>query len=195
MSNKGLTFIIILLLVLCGITFGAFYLKTNPELALSQKIFGTTTASVVKEAETVPDDAYETYTENTNTNINTGIQDIPVVSTVPVESVNNTTPALDTTTPVVVDNTKEEPKVEEVKPVVTTTLISATLKKGSKNNDVKTLQNFLIENEYLVGSADGVFGSKTEAAVKAFQTEYQLKVDGIVGGETRKTINEIIDSN
>ena len=32
MSNKGLTFLIIILLLLCGATFGAFYLKIHPEL-------------------------------------------------------------------------------------------------------------------------------------------------------------------
>ena len=49
MSNKGLTFLIIILLLLCGATFGAFYLKIHPEIALSQKIFGAKVAEVVDE--------------------------------------------------------------------------------------------------------------------------------------------------
>jgi hypothetical protein len=195
MSNKGLTFIIILLLVLCGITFGAFYLKTNPEIALSKKIFGTTTASVVSEAQDIPKDAYETYTENTDVPSVIDNQNLPITPVVPVEPtvpVEPVTPVM----PVTKDTTTEEET--ETKPVIVPSekpAIVATLKKGSKGNEVKILQNFLIENNYLQGSADGAFGSKTEAAVKAFQSEYQLKSDGIVGGETRKTINEIIESN
>ena len=35
------------------------------------------------------------------------------------------------------------------------------------------------------GTADGIFGSKTKTAVMAFQSAYGLKVDGIVGAQTR----------
>jgi len=50
-----------------------------------------------------------------------------------------------------------------------------TLKKGSKGELVKTLQSFLkIE-------VDGDFGDKTEEAVKKWQKEHGLEVDGIVG--------------
>ena len=53
-----------------------------------------------------------------------------------------------------------------------------TLKRGSKGNEVKQVQN-------LLGiTADGIFGKKTEAAVKAFQTANGLKADGIVGRQT-----------
>jgi peptidoglycan hydrolase-like protein with peptidoglycan-binding domain len=34
------------------------------------------------------------------------------------------------------------------------------------------------------GKVDGVFGTKTEGAVKAFQKANRLKVDGIVGKDT-----------
>lgn len=53
-----------------------------------------------------------------------------------------------------------------------------TLKRGSKGNEVVQVQTLLgIE-------ADGIFGKKTEAAVKAFQAANGLKVDGIVGRQT-----------
>ncbi|MCM1217040.1 MAG: peptidoglycan-binding protein [Lachnospiraceae bacterium] len=52
------------------------------------------------------------------------------------------------------------------------------LKKGSKGEDVKTLQKLLGVD------VDGIFGSKTEAAVKEFQQKNKLKVDGKVGPET-----------
>jgi len=42
--------------------------------------------------------------------------------------------------------------------------------------------------KYDVGPVDGVFGPKTEAAVKAFQTDQGLVVDGIVGRNTWKAL-------
>lgn len=53
-----------------------------------------------------------------------------------------------------------------------------TLKKGNKGNDVKLLQKALSIDE------DGIFGVKTEDAVKAFQKRSKLIVDGIVGTKT-----------
>lgn len=52
------------------------------------------------------------------------------------------------------------------------------LKKGDRGNDVKTLQHYLHLHE------DGIFGSITEEAVKIFQQQKGLKVDGIVGMAT-----------
>ena len=53
-----------------------------------------------------------------------------------------------------------------------------TLKKGSRGDDVKTLQRKL----NLV--ADGIFGPRTEEAVREFQNLHGLTVDGIVGPKT-----------
>ena len=52
------------------------------------------------------------------------------------------------------------------------------LKKGSRGNDVKTLQRLL----HLYG--DGIFGTLTEEAVKEFQEAHGLVADGIVGQKT-----------
>lgn len=54
---------------------------------------------------------------------------------------------------------------------------------GSKGSDVKTLQELLNQNGYSL-DVDGVFGSKTQAAVKDYQTKNNLAVDGIAGNET-----------
>ena len=54
---------------------------------------------------------------------------------------------------------------------------------GSKGSDVKTLQELLNQNGYSL-DADGVFGSKTQAAVKDYQKKSGLSVDGIVGKNT-----------
>lgn len=63
-----------------------------------------------------------------------------------------------------------------------------TLRLGSKGNDVKYLQDLLNYHGYTV-NVDGIFGAKTEAAVKQFQKSRKLKVDGIVG---QKTWNELL---
>lgn len=52
------------------------------------------------------------------------------------------------------------------------------LKKGSKGENVKLLQEFLKVN------ADGDFGPGTESAVKSWQTKNGLLADGIVGSNT-----------
>ncbi|NEQ75803.1 MAG: peptidoglycan-binding protein [Okeania sp. SIO2C9] len=59
-------------------------------------------------------------------------------------------------------------------------LVPPTIGRGSSSDDVKRLQMILNEMGYsLVG--DGIFGSNTEAAVKEFQKNSRLEVDGIVG--------------
>lgn len=58
------------------------------------------------------------------------------------------------------------------------------LKTGSSGAAVKELQQVLKAKGYDVGAIDGVFGAKTLAAVKAFQTNNGLTVDGIVGKNT-----------
>ncbi|MDE7257626.1 MAG: peptidoglycan-binding protein [Lachnospiraceae bacterium] len=58
------------------------------------------------------------------------------------------------------------------------------LKKGSKGSAVMELQRMLKVKGYDVGAIDGIFGSRTLAAVKAFQKANDLIVDGIVGAKT-----------
>jgi lysozyme len=62
----------------------------------------------------------------------------------------------------------------------------ATLKLGNKGPDVVKLQQLL--NAALTPSphlaTDGDFGVKTDAAVRAFQSQHHLGVDGIVGAGT-----------
>jgi peptidoglycan hydrolase-like protein with peptidoglycan-binding domain len=65
-----------------------------------------------------------------------------------------------------------------------------TLKKGSKGQAVKDLQEALKALELLTGAVDGVFGKQTEDAVKAFQKLNELEVDGIVGPITWLNIDE-----
>lgn len=59
-----------------------------------------------------------------------------------------------------------------------------TLRRGDRGEDVKVLQRALRRAGYDAGTIDGIFGSGTEAAVRAFQRANGLTVDGIVGSRT-----------
>jgi peptidoglycan hydrolase-like protein with peptidoglycan-binding domain len=65
-----------------------------------------------------------------------------------------------------------------------------TLKKGSKGQPVKDLQEALKALGLSPGAVDGVFGKKTEDAVKAFQKLSGIDVDGICGPLTWLNIDE-----
>lgn len=65
---------------------------------------------------------------------------------------------------------------------------AASYKRGSSGQTVTQIQEKLIQWGYLSGSADGIFGSKTEAAVKYFQSKNGLTADGIVGSATLKAL-------
>ena len=65
---------------------------------------------------------------------------------------------------------------------------AAVLKQGSRGDSVKTVQQKLIRWGYLKGSADGIFGVKTKAAVIAFQKKNGLTADGIIGTRTAQAL-------
>ncbi len=65
---------------------------------------------------------------------------------------------------------------------------AVTLKQGSTGSLVKTMQTKLINWGYLSGKADGIFGSKTKAAVIYFQKKNGLVADGIVGTKTAQAL-------
>lgn len=69
-----------------------------------------------------------------------------------------------------------------------------TLQKGLIGDDVKELQSTLIEMGYDCGKwgADGDFGSATETAVRAFQADFRLPVDGICDVDDFEAINDAL---
>ncbi len=59
-----------------------------------------------------------------------------------------------------------------------------SLKLGSTGQDVRNVQQKLKQLGFLKGTVDGDFGKATEEAVKKFQKQYGLEVDGKVGANT-----------
>lgn len=58
------------------------------------------------------------------------------------------------------------------------------LRSGMSGAAVRTLQAALNANGYDCGSTDGIFGANTAAALKQFQTDWDLGADGIAGKGT-----------
>lgn len=65
---------------------------------------------------------------------------------------------------------------------------SASAKYGDKNNNVKQIQEKLIQLGYLKVAATGYFGELTHDAVVKFQRAKGLTADGIVGPKTREKL-------
>lgn len=61
---------------------------------------------------------------------------------------------------------------------------AASLRRGDRNETVRTVQQKLKNWGYYTGTVDGIFGPKTEEAVRSFQKKNGLTVDGIVGSRT-----------
>ncbi len=69
----------------------------------------------------------------------------------------------------------------------TVPLALPVLKKGAKGSEVKALQQLLYAMGYSLGSKnpmDGSFGSKTDAALRQYQSQNGLYCDGIAGKKT-----------
>lgn len=73
-------------------------------------------------------------------------------------------------------------KLYDATPVnVTPITTQPMLRTGSRGDAVRKLQELLNAKGYTCGNVDGIFGSKTYAAVLAFQKANGLAADGIVG--------------
>ncbi len=65
------------------------------------------------------------------------------------------------------------------------------LRQGSREAGVFYLQQMLLSKLYPIGEIDGVFGNNTLQAVRDFQSENGLTVDGIVGPATWRALDII----
>ena len=61
---------------------------------------------------------------------------------------------------------------------------AASYRKGSSGSVVTQIQKKLAAEGYYKASIDGIYGSRTAAAVRSYQRDRGLKVDGICGPET-----------
>ena len=84
----------------------------------------------------------------------------------------------------VIDSKKEETTKENILSGTT------TLKRGSKGEQVKLLQNMLNKTTRCNLESDSSFGLKTEWCVKKYQEEHGLSVDGKAGPATQKSLNK-----
>lgn len=72
----------------------------------------------------------------------------------------------------------------------------ASFERGDDGQDVMAIQKRLVELNYTITSIDGSFGPETENAVRRFQADRGLEVDGIVGANTyRALMNRDIPPN
>lgn len=73
-------------------------------------------------------------------------------------------------------------------------VVRPTIRRGSTGIYVTECQEDLIRIGYDLGSygADGKFGAKTEAAVRAFQAAHGLTVDGVVGPATWAALDKAV---
>ena len=67
--------------------------------------------------------------------------------------------------------------------------------KGDTAQNIRLVQTRLSNLGYYNYKIDGIWGSRTKTAVKNFQRDYGLVVDGIVGARTEKALGITLSSN
>lgn len=81
--------------------------------------------------------------------------------------------------------------ISATQPIYTAPVLGELLKVGSHGEAVRVVQLRLNQLGFNCGTVDGIFSSKTNAAVKAFQTKNGLVVDGIIGSKTIAKLFEV----
>lgn len=67
--------------------------------------------------------------------------------------------------------------------------------KGDTTQNIKAVQTRLKTLGYYTGNVDGIWGPKTLSAVRNFQRDYGLVVDGIVGANTERALKITLSSS
>ena len=68
-----------------------------------------------------------------------------------------------------------------------------TMTLGSRGEEVRKLQQALIDLGYLKGKADGIYGNLTYLAVVSFQHVKKMTEDGLAGKKTQAAIYEALE--
>lgn len=74
-------------------------------------------------------------------------------------------------------------------------LPTKTVKKGSRGADAKAVQTFLNWCIKAGLKTDSYCGSKTTAAIRRWQKQYKIKVDGVFGSQSRRKAQSIINAH
>ena len=64
----------------------------------------------------------------------------------------------------------------------------ASFQRGDDGQEVMAIQKRLVELDYTINAIDGDFGPSTEAAIRQFQSDHGLEVDGIIGSDTYRAL-------
>lgn len=94
--------------------------------------------------------------------------------------------------------TAYDSKGEQVYPekeVLELLIYTRLIKSGVRGDDVKLLQTYLNKLGFNSGVSDGIAGVNTDKAIKSFQKQYGLTIDGLAGRATISKINELIQGN
>ena len=85
------------------------------------------------------------------------------------------------------------PTSPELRGAGITITITKSLKLGSQNSEVKSLQQALAQDKtlYPEGLATGYYGPATRRAIIRFQKKYGIEPVGFIGPLTRKKLNEV----
>ncbi|PZX43917.1 uncharacterized protein (TIGR02594 family) [Nonlabens dokdonensis] len=76
----------------------------------------------------------------------------------------------------------------------TTTFSKKNIKRGDSGNEVVMLQDALKQMGYDCGTSDGIFGPKTESALKQFQsTDRSMEINGVFDKATREHLTTLIN--
>jgi hypothetical protein len=73
------------------------------------------------------------------------------------------------------------------------TLPVVSRRRRRRHPRVRSLQQWLADLGYAPGTVDGIFGRKTDRAVRKFQTDAGLFVDGVVGRKTWTALADLIE--
>ena len=76
-----------------------------------------------------------------------------------------------------------------LRPLKKKTLSAKVLKRGDTGIEVVALQDALKLCGCQPGTSDGIFGPKTEAALKIFQSTVGVAINGVFNSDTRKKMN------
>ena len=76
--------------------------------------------------------------------------------------------------------------------LISTTADAAVIKQGSSGETVRKIQTKLKNWGYYDGSVDGIFGSRTEEALRGYQRRTSLRVDGVCGCNSWKKISTAV---